>query len=383
MPYVRFLDGLRCLSVAWVILHHLPYEKKGILGLVSGRGWMGVDMFFVISGFLITSILLNERRATGAISLKNFYIRRALRIWPAYYLLIACYLLLAVGILVVGNHALLPAAQQILHTVQWPATYTTNAYIALANTEDITVSHSWSLALEEQFYLFWPLLLALGVGVATRTAVAAVLVITVWRIWLTLHYPEGELAMRRIYFAPDTRMDVILYGALLAFGLTHEGWKERLGRVLRLAGTPLVILGGLLAVMYFANRWSGFFGNALGYGCSALLMSLALGYLLLVRPPLTMRFLESRPIVFCGKISYGIYLYHAGVINILVYTLGMPASAGAKLVFTLAVYVLTVAVAALSYHYFEAPLLKLKSRFVTTPSRVPVEPAGGPARAVS
>lgn len=176
-------------------------------------------MFFVISGFLITSILLNERKVVGSINVKHFYLRRTLRIWPAYYLLILCYVLYAILAKCFNVHSLIPSAKLILHTVQWPALYVSNAYMAFANTEDITVSHSWPLALEEQFYLIWPLLLAIGTVFATRTALAAIVVITAWRVSLTLHYPEGELAMRRIYFAPDTRMDVILYGTLLAFAL--------------------------------------------------------------------------------------------------------------------------------------------------------------------
>jgi peptidoglycan/LPS O-acetylase OafA/YrhL len=380
MPYVRFLDGLRCLSVAWVILHHLPFEKTGALGLLSGRGWMGVDMFFVISGFLITGILLNERRSAGAINLKNFYIRRALRIWPAYYLLICCYLLVGVLVSIFGVPGLIATAQQIFHTVQWAATYTSNAYIAFANTEDITISHSWSLALEEQFYLLWPLLLATGVTIATRTAIVAIVAMTAWRVWLTLHYPEGALAMRRIYFAPDTRMDVILYGALLALALSSDRWKPRLRRLLSLPGTPIGLMTALLVVMYFANRWSGFFGNSFGYGCSALLMSLTLGYLFLARPPFVLRALENQHVVACGRISYGMYLYHAGVINILLYMRGMPTTWSAKLVFTALTYTITIGVAALSYRYFESPLLKLKSRFsagaAAAPATAPVNTAG-------
>src|SRR6185437_11344057 len=191
MPYIKFLDGLRCISILWVILLHLSLPQEGrLLEFVASHGWMGVDMFFVISGYLITTILLHEHSATGAISLPRFYVRRALRIWPAYYAVIA---------IMIGA-ALITRSVDVLHTIKWPALYLTNVYAGYHRTENVTFLTSWSLALEEQFYLLWPLLLFVNVRWAMRTAIGAVVGVLAWRAWLVFHIPPGVEAMRRIFY---------------------------------------------------------------------------------------------------------------------------------------------------------------------------------------
>jgi peptidoglycan/LPS O-acetylase OafA/YrhL len=375
MKYMRFLDGLRCISIAWVILLHLPFDKSGALGLVASRGWMGVDMFFVISGFLITSLLLAEQDQTGQISLGNFYVRRTLRIWPAYYLLIALTLVLGLGLRAAPG--LLPqvSSDAILRTIMWPAVYLTNGYVAYNGTEDVTLLHSWSLALEEQFYLLWPAVLILAGRRALELVIATVVAITAWRIWLTFQYPEGVAAMRRIFYAPDTRMDVLLYGVLVAFAVRGEKCKVWLARWLSRAWVLGALALAFAAVVVATNRWSGWFGNSLGYGCSAAIMACLLAYLVVVRPAGLVRCLEWRPLAYVGKISYGVYLFQSAAIDLLQAVLGTPVTTSRKLLFTAAAYALAIALASASYKYFEAPILKLKSRFAAVPA--PVRAATG------
>jgi peptidoglycan/LPS O-acetylase OafA/YrhL len=368
MKYMKFLDGLRAISIAWVMFLHLPFAKSGALGLVASRGWMGVDMFFVISGFLITSLLLAEQEETGQISLGNFYMRRTLRIWPAYYLLVA--ITLAIGLLFQVAPGLVSgtSSERILRTIVWPASYLTNAYVAYSGTEDVTLLHSWSLSLEEQFYLVWPAVLILAGRRAVALVIATIVAITAWRIWLTLHIPAGIPAMRRIFYAPDTRMDVLLYGVLVAFAVRSETCRTWLTRWLSRASVVGALALAFLAAVYASNRWSGWFGNSLGYGCSAAIMACLLAYLVLVRPAAPLRWLEWRPIAYVGKISYGVYLFHLGVIDALHSLMGEPVTSGGKALCALAVYAVSIGVAALSYRYFEAPILKLKSRFVAVPA---------------
>jgi peptidoglycan/LPS O-acetylase OafA/YrhL len=369
MKYMKFLDGLRCISISWVILLHLPFEKSGPLALLASRGWMGVDMFFVISGFLITSLLLAEREATGHINLGNFYLRRTLRIWPAYYLLIL--LTVALALLAKTLPALSPyfAADKILHTIAWPAIYLTNAYVSFNGTEDVTLLHSWSLALEEQFYLLWPAALILLGRRPARFVVATIVAITLWRVWLTFHYPEGIAAMRRIFYGPDTRMDVLLYGVCAAFALHDESRRARLAAWL---GRKWVL--GLLGVAFVAvvcatNRWSGWFGNSLGYGASAAIMASLLAYLVACRPARLIRVLEWPPLAYVGKVSYGVYLFQSGAIDLLQDIVGIPTTAPGKLLFTVGACALAILAAAVSYRFLEAPILKLKGRFA--PRRMP------------
>jgi peptidoglycan/LPS O-acetylase OafA/YrhL len=135
-------------------------------------------------------------------------------------------------------------------------------------------------------------------------------------------------------------------------------------------------LGLAFAVVIFAsNRWSGWFGNSLGYGCSAAIMACLLAYLVVVRPAGPLRCLEWRPIAYVGKISYGVYLFQSAGIDLLQYVLGTPVTASRKLLFTAAAYALAIALASVSYSYFEAPILKLKSRFAA--GTVPVRAATG------
>lgn len=355
-PYYRYLDGLRCLSVFWVILIHLKFHGNRAFEFVAGHGWMGVDMFFVISGFLITGILLREHGGTGRISLSNFYARRFLRIWPAYYLLLAT--LMALALCGVGSDA-----PVVLSTIKWPAIYLTNAYAGYHRTETVACLISWSLSLEEQFYLVWPLLLFFSVKRAWRVAAAAVLAVTAWRTWLTFHITPGVLAMRRIFYAPDTRIDVILYGCLLAFLLADPVRVETLRRLLNRRWVPFALAGAFLWAIYCNNRWSGHFGNAVGYSVSAILMALIIAYLHVARPGWALAFLEWKPIVWCGKVSYGIYLFHILVIAALLGIFGRPSSSLGEVAFAAGVYAGAIAVASISYVIYESRFLRLKERF--------------------
>lgn len=374
-PYYRYLDGLRCLSVFWVILIHLKFHGGRLLEFVAGHGWMGVDMFFVISGFLITGILLREHNGTGQISLRNFYARRILRIWPAYYLLLAIITLLA--LCRVGSDA-----PMILNTIKWPAMYLTNAYAGYHRTETVACLISWSLSLEEQFYLLWPLLLFLSVKRAWRIALATIVAVTIWRTWLTFHIAPGVLAMRRIFYAPDTRIDVILYGCLLAFLMADSEHAETARRTLDRRWVPFALTGAFLWAVYINDRWSGHLGNSIGYSVSAIMMALIIAYIHTVRPGWALAVLECRPVVWCGRISYGMYLFHRLIITALLATFGHPSSGLGEVVFAVGAYGGTIAVASFSYIFYESGFLRLKERFSSSRGSVPsasnAAPSSGP-----
>jgi peptidoglycan/LPS O-acetylase OafA/YrhL len=356
IPYFRYLDGLRCLSVFWVILLHLRLQGGRALEFIAGHGWMGVDMFFVISGFLITGILLREHASTGRISLSRFYARRALRIWPAYYALLG-------AITVAALLGLTSDASMILHTIRWPATYLTNAYAGYNRTESVAFLPSWSLSLEEQFYLVWPILLFLSVRRAGAMAITVIGAVTVWRTWLTFHMPPGIFAMRRIFYAPDTRIDVILYGCLLAFLFADARRIETVRRMLNRRWVSSVLAGAFLGAVYINNRWSGHLGNSIGYSVSAIMMMLMIAYIHTVRPAWLLAVLECKPVVWCGRVSYGIYLFHKPLIDVVVGRFGRPSSVAGEVAFALVVYAGAVGLASLSYIFFESRFLRLKDRF--------------------
>ncbi len=367
MHYVPFLDGLRCISILWVILIHLRFRGDRLYEFVASHGWMGVDMFFVISGYLITTILLREYQSRGRISLRNFYVRRILRIWPAYYMTLA--IVAALALAGIGAHP-----EMVLRTIRWPAMYLTNAYAGFNRTESCALLVSWSLSLEEQFYLLWPLLLFFGPKRALKIAIATIVAVTVWRTWLTFHIAPGMMAMRRLFYAPDTRIDVILYGCVLAFILLDERRAASIGRFLKNRATPFILAIAFLIGVDINNRWSGHLGNSIGYSVSALLMAVWIAYIATARPKAILSVLQCRPMVYIGRISYGIYLLHEFAIEGARFLFGNPTSIGGKVAFGAFVYGGAILLASVSYRYFESPFLRLKQRFSARESSLAFAP---------
>ncbi len=193
------LDGMRAIAAFMVVFYHFG------IPLVSGA--TGVLIFFVLSGFLITWLLLRENDELGTVSLRNFYIRRSLRIFPAFY----CYAAVLFGVIFVFRHARLVWPQALAALA-----YVSNYYQALNGDPNTGFSHTWSLAIEEQFYVLWPLTFVLLRGNyrrMSRLLIGAILTMWVYRAALVFifHVHEGY-----IYEAFDTRADHLLMGCLLA-----------------------------------------------------------------------------------------------------------------------------------------------------------------------
>lgn len=282
MKYDPALDGLRAIAVSVVVLSHA--DAAAVPG-----GWAGVDVFFVLSGFLITNILSRELDATGTVALKRFYLRRALRLTPALAVMLLAALLLG---LVFG-----PSVKQVLEAVVMSATYLMNWNRAFNLTAEWALGHTWSLAMEEQFYLLWPAaLLAIRARWRLPVTIAAIIAMVAWRCWLALHDADAE----RTYNGFDTHADALLVGCVLAMA----GEPERVpGR----AWWSAVALGGL-ATLFVLLPFRTLLAQTAGLSVAALLSTLTIvcargdGWLrrLLVQPPL----------VYTGRISYGFYLWH-------------------------------------------------------------------------
>lgn len=350
------LDGLRALSVIAVVWHHTAgVQHTGLLA----RGTLGVQMFFAISGFLITTLLLRERDRTGAISLRKFFARRALRIFPLYYLVLLVYIVL---VPVIGSHA---RATAFWHHLPSFATYTSNWFVDLAGAGRVTFYFGWSLATEEQFYLFWPALLTLllawrrGRPVAALVALAALVTLTVsvnravgsdalgWRV-------AGSLALP------------ILLGAAAAVVLHHRRGFALVGPVLTNPVTAPVVAGVL--------------GVLISIGAPVELIEVAMVLLVAAccarESTWLHRALTLRPLAFVGGISYGIYLTHMLAANLVRHIVGAP--------YGLVVFLPTLAVvivgAYLSYRFFEGPILARKKRFDVVAESSAGLPMGGDDR---
>ncbi len=349
MGYSAALDGLRACAILLVLGYHLR--------LVPG-GALGVDVFFVISGFLITSILLSEWRLRGAISLKRFYLRRALRLLPAF--------LLCVGFIFAIQTTLIPVRARTFTTGALVSSllYVFNWFILSAHNVFRPATHFWSLAVEEQFYLLWPIILVLLLKLkrsprqlATLTLLAA-FAASAWRAWL--YDPNDDYWILRCYFGTDTRSDGLLLGAALALA-RDAGLPQLKARVVSLLTILSITIIGV-TVLLCAPLDKGIHADALYYG-QFTVFALASAFLLAVavdrRLGLLHRILTTRVLVWIGRISYSLYLFHFPVIeygNKFVRTTHPHA-------LSLLLVAVSFAVSALSYYAVERPILRLKDRW--------------------
>ena len=343
------MDGVRAISIALVLGVHAAFLE------VQG-GIVGVDVFFVLSGFLITRILLGEWDRHGRISLRNFYARRALRLYPA--------MLCAIGVSLVVIHAgrAHGLEQLTLSGLPWVLLYVGDIARALNQVNELgLLQTTWSLAVEEQFYLIWPFVcMSLVSRGYRRDRIAIVLVglaavAMLYRIAL-LHTGSSIL---RIAFAPDTRCDGLLLGCALAFWLASDR-----GQSVALRGRLLLHTATLVGIV--ATGWTVYKGNGgpptLGFGIPTAVCTTVLLIATIVSQPMRWlnRLLELPPLTWLGRRSYGVYMLHVPIF------IAVEANGGPYLRRLLGV-VLSLVAAELSWRFWEEPWLRLKHRFNQSP----------------
>jgi peptidoglycan/LPS O-acetylase OafA/YrhL len=302
--YIPALDGLRFLAVALVLVDHwsgdaMPFQAS----------YLGVCLFFVLSGFLITRILLNAKQRdeklerNHSFSLKQFYIRRTIRIFPVYYL--------TLGILYILN------VEPVRDKIIWLLTYNTNNYIAIYERWLGSVDHLWSLAVEEQFYLFFPfLILFLGWKNLSKMLYLCIILSVGLRLFFYLRGDEWV----RPYVLVFTCLDAFGIGGLFAYYV----WQGK-QRVIEFFGGWLPIGMSLVAYILIVI-WSKSYGEGHNFVTDVLLrlfeslLSISIiGKIVVNEYQQTAnwltRLLSSAVLVYIGKISYGIYIYHNFVYN--------------------------------------------------------------------
>jgi peptidoglycan/LPS O-acetylase OafA/YrhL/lysophospholipase L1-like esterase len=346
LPYVPALDGVRGAAVLGILLFHA--------GHLPG-GWLGVDLFFVLSGFLITSILLNEFGASGKISIARFWARRARRLLPALFVALIGVALYAAIVSRPDELARIRAdgLATLFYVANWHAIYAGHEYWDLFHSPS-PLDHTWSLAIEEQFYLLWPpvvyLLLRRRAGSVNALAIIAfglALSSALWMIGLSLAGTNTP----RLYYGTDTRAAATLLGAALAAALQPvlRSWPTRSHR----AGEPVAWLG--MACLAWA--WLNLDGSELLvyrgglFGLSLAAVAVIAGVVASPRGRAA-RLLASPPLRVLGIVSYGVYLWHWPIY--LVLTSERLALAGWLL--TAVRIGATLAVAAVSYVAIERPI---------------------------
>ncbi|MFL5383329.1 MAG: acyltransferase family protein [Longimicrobiaceae bacterium] len=390
------LDGLRGIAVLLVMVYHFSAAWPFSTALVdaayaraSAVGWVGVDLFFVLSGFLITGILYDSRERAGYFT--SFYARRFLRIFPLYYAFVLLVLPLCAR-LIASNPANVLAAFGASR--EWYLGYAVNFMVALHGWKStvLQTAHLWSLAVEEQFYLLWPpLVLLLSRRALIRTSAVLVAIALAARVALRLG-GGGEVAT---YVLPFTRMDALLLGALVALAVREMGSVAPLARhaprVLAASGVvAAATLASAPARMSWASPWVQTIGlTAIAVFFAALLVTA-------VAAPEASRWgrvLRAPSLRTFGKYSYALYIFHPLVVAVLqangwgadrFAALGVGAQVGVHLMFTAFATLVSLGVAWLSWHLMEKHFLKLKHRFATRPKAaepelVPVAGTAAPA----
>ncbi len=371
--YMPALDGLRAFAVLAVMAYHLN------LGWAGG-GYLGVDLFFVLSGFLITGLLLGEWSGTGGIGLRAFWGRRARRLLPAVLLLLVAlsvYGWLGGGVNGLDRSGLRgDSLATLFYVANWHFVFSHQSYFAQFAVPS-PLRHTWSLAIEEQFYVVWPLLLLGILGAARHSRLAATrraLGITVVlgaasaALMALLYVPGGDPS--RVYYGTDTRAFELLIGAALAILLARRRELSGLARrTLHGAG-----IASAIALGYWWTHISGTPGWMYrgGFVGASLLVAVIIASVSQVRSGPLGAVLSLRPVRWVGMISYGLYLWHWPVF-VLVNDTDTGLSGNVLLALRVA---LTFAVATLSFYALERPIRRASFQgwraWVAAPSGVAV-----------
>ena len=343
------LDGVRAVAVLLVIFHHLnvPYSPDG----------RGVLTFFVLSGFLITWMMLNESEKTGDVSIRNFYLRRILRIFPGFYVFLV--LAFAAQWLTEGG-----MSGTTLGDYLGAFSYTSNYRFALMPHMNHACWHTWALSMEEQFYLLWPCLFVAfqkDLRKLSHLLIAAIVLVDVYRIVLFFKFQVNENWLERSF---DCRVDHILVGCLLAVlikrGVLLRFWNFLAART----WISLVSLALMVASIAMDFRFQLPYKFAFGFVVDPLLTAIFLVQVIAMGSTWLWGWLNWRVVRYLGQVSYGMFLYHMMANRLVLNLVGRHS----LWIHVPVVTACAVLLGACSFHLVEMRFLRLKSRFTGPPA---------------
>ncbi len=346
--YVQSLDGLRGFSILLVMVYHTnaPFLEGGSIG---------VDIFFVLSGYLITNTILKEKTKTGHLSYRNFYIRRALRLTPAFITMLTLFSLI--------SFFLLSSEQSSSNITESLIAlfYLSNWFRALSIDSMNYLGHTWSLSAEEQFYLIWPLALITLLKLKNWIRLSLTILVIFVALFLRFYLLESGSPPERIYNGFDTRIDCLLIGCLTSLALSNAPFQAFLIR--KTTHKYLTVLAHVsiatILILATSTRWHSEWSIKYGYITTETCATILIIALVTQKSTRFLSIFNNPILVQIGILSYGLYIWHYPVFR----TMFENGWRGREVL--LYGFPISFTIATLSFNYIERPFLKLKKQFAT------------------
>lgn len=350
MNRIPYLDGLRGIAIILVFIGHAKNTVPFISGIwrtILGNSHLGVMIFFVLSGYLITRLLIHEHAKTNTINIRKFYLRRALRIFPIYYLY-----LLIIAICVYGFKIIELPFDYLWTTALYLANYRQFFTSASVSIDYKFIGHFWTLSLEEQYYMVWPsVLLLFGFEKTKRFLPFVLAAYPLLRLASYFLFPSsrGQIGMML-----HTMGDSILWGcyAALLEKFHPKLIEDFISKMQKFKPAPFLILFSLFIIIpLITTKLGGNFLMTVGMCLEGALTAIFLLYILNAKPA-SFEFLNNRTLSFIGVLSYSIYIWHMLILRNNHFTSNFPLN-----------LILTLSAAYISYTFIEKPIMNLKDRF--------------------